>query len=480
MQSSSTESKPKINILEFPKDFQITPEWVEKIDNINLLILSLSNTEQSSLMKSLIETKIKILKSEGNPDPSFAFLGGTEKDTGNTLMKSKNFQEAIMHYTYAAIYNPKESAIYCNRALAYINQSNYNKAILDCTRAIALNPNYIKAYYRRATCYSKLNKYQLALEDLFYLLNTGNGSKEIETEINNTLNAFKNAVGNDNWSKLNKDIQEQLKEAKGKTMEEKEFSWNLSQKKKEAFKQWEETSKKVKGDLDNIIKEKNFVKAETLIKTCFDQCEKFKENFNEKTTERESIVKAMYELNTMKVLIDLQLSKRIKEEEEKNNQGTKPKVTHDRFFKTTILSKDQREKATKIAEKDVKFEDYGGNAYGYERAFNSFKNRIDIFFEFMKYFGGKKISQVYTNSEIPIAVLNGTILALKQNFGEIEKNTELYFDYLQSLPKSKSFGLVKNFIKKADKAEIEKMLLKIAELDPSKKEECENIIKEYK
>ncbi len=92
------------------------------------------------------------------------------------------------------------------------------------------------------------------------------------------------------------------------------------------------------------------------------------------------------------------------------------------------------------------------------------------------------MADIYANSEIPIAVLNGIIQSLKSKFSEIEKenNSELFFDYFNSITKSKSFGLVKNFIKKADKAEIEKILNKISELDNSKKEACDALIKLYK
>ena len=75
-------------------------------------------------------------------------------------MKAQQFPEAIMHYTYSLIYNPKESTTYCNGALAYTRQSNFQKGVYDCTNAIYLNNKYTKAYYRRAICYSNLKKYQ--------------------------------------------------------------------------------------------------------------------------------------------------------------------------------------------------------------------------------------------------------------------------------------------------------------------------------
>ena len=91
------------------------------------------------------------------------------------------------------------------------------------------------------------------------------------------------------------------------------------------------------------------------------------------------------------------------------------------------------------------------------------------------------MAEIYQNSEIPINVLNGIISTLKLKFNDINNNNvDVYFDYLISITKSKSFGLVKNFIKKSDKSEIEKMFNKIAELDISKKEECNQAIQLYK
>mgnify|MGYP003729947825 CR=1 FL=1 len=46
--------------------------------------------------------------------------------------------------------NPKEPALYCNRAAAYNNMNKFKEAIEDCNQALALNSSYAKAYVRRA------------------------------------------------------------------------------------------------------------------------------------------------------------------------------------------------------------------------------------------------------------------------------------------------------------------------------------------
>ena len=43
-----------------------------------------------------------------------------EKIKGNELMKTKEFDEAVNHYTLSIEFNPIEATTYCNRALALI------------------------------------------------------------------------------------------------------------------------------------------------------------------------------------------------------------------------------------------------------------------------------------------------------------------------------------------------------------------------
>jgi len=56
----------------------------------------------------------------------------------------------------------------------------------------------------------------------------------------------------------------------------------------------------------------------------------------------------------------------------------------------------------------------------------------------------------------------------------------MYYDYFNSLTKTKAFGLVKNFIKKNDREIIKENLKKISETDENKKTEIEKLINEYK
>ena len=137
----------------------------------------------------------------------------------------------------------------------------------------------------------------------------------------------------------------------------------------------------------------------------------------------------------------------------------------------------------KIAELEMNFTDFGKSAYGFEKAFNSFKDQEEKFFNFLIYFEGKTIADCYKNSEIPLNCLKGIINVFK-NKNVVDENFNLYFDYFWALTKTKSFGLVKNFIKRDEKEGIRENLRKIGEKEEIKKrynnEEIEKVINEYK
>ena len=481
MQPTQTNDEIKITPA-FPQSFQILPEWIEKTNDLFLLNLATPLVVKIPLMKSLLTTKIEFI-SNPQKHKEFEVMSNTEKETGNSFMKTGNFAEAITHYTYSLIYNPKESATYSNRSLAYIKQSQFQKGIYDCTNAIEINRNYTKAFYRRATCFSNLKKYRMALDDLLYLLNTGNNSQEIEVTIKDIITKFKKDIGNENWNKMAKDIQTQIDLAKQQKADIPE-PWEISNELKNKFNVWETTSQKVKSDLKELLQNQKFIKANEIVKSCYEQCMKFKDEYNDKTQYHLQILQAMSELNSMKIIIDHCIEQETIAKKELEKKKKKANVHHDKFYKTTLLSKEQRDKATKIAEQDIKFDDFANSAYGFERAFNSFKTRDDLFFEFLKFFQGKTIQKVYANSEIPFPVLNGVIqifIKKEELISTDEEIKNLVLEYLESIKTTKGFGLVKNFIKKADKVSLKRILENIKEKSDKQetKDLSDELIKQF-
>ena len=61
-----------------------------------------------------------------------------EKNKGNEFMKSKEFNSAVECYTKSISINDKESATFCNRAMAYLKLKNYGAAIDDSNKALEL------------------------------------------------------------------------------------------------------------------------------------------------------------------------------------------------------------------------------------------------------------------------------------------------------------------------------------------------------
>ena len=106
-----------------------------------------------------------------------------EKIKGNELMKTKEYDEAIKHYTKSIRLDDFEPTTYANRALAYIKNTEYGKGLEDCNRAIDLKNDYIKAYYRRGICYMGIKKFKEGMYDFLYVLNDNPSNSELLNKI---------------------------------------------------------------------------------------------------------------------------------------------------------------------------------------------------------------------------------------------------------------------------------------------------------
>ena len=96
------------NTLKFPTDFEVTPEWIESTNDSLLLQLSLPLVKEKTVLKNLITDKITYVN-EGKRSitSNQLLLSKSEKETGNNFMKSQSLPDAIKHYTYSIISNPK-------------------------------------------------------------------------------------------------------------------------------------------------------------------------------------------------------------------------------------------------------------------------------------------------------------------------------------------------------------------------------------
>ncbi|KAJ6626864.1 hypothetical protein B0H10DRAFT_1996939 [Mycena sp. CBHHK59/15] len=70
------------------------------------------------------------------------------KQTGNTQMSSKQYDQAIESYTQAIAIDPTSPIYYSNRAAAYSSKGDHLSAVGDAEQAITVDPKFIKAYHR--------------------------------------------------------------------------------------------------------------------------------------------------------------------------------------------------------------------------------------------------------------------------------------------------------------------------------------------
>ena len=66
------------------------------------------------------------------------------KELGNTAIRNGNALEAMIHYTHAIKFDPKNHLLYSNRSLAFLKSQQYYFALEDAQQTIKLQPNWPK------------------------------------------------------------------------------------------------------------------------------------------------------------------------------------------------------------------------------------------------------------------------------------------------------------------------------------------------
>lgn len=195
------------------------------------------------------------------------------------------------------------------------------------------------------------------------------------------------------------------------------------------------SGQQVKQKLKELITKNNKTEADEIARNCLKDCQNFIQMFKPNSKYHSEIENSINELSNF---LNSTAEKNIETENKK-------------YYKTKIFSEELRENATKIAETDFKFEDFPKTAYGFEKAFNSFKKRPDVFYSYLKFVGFKNIPEIYKSNEISYNMLSIIIQCLK-NYGiENEENSNITIGYLHSISKTKNFNLLKKFLKKSDK-----------------------------
>ncbi|KAL2111385.1 hypothetical protein VUR80DRAFT_10168 [Thermomyces stellatus] len=87
------------------------------------------------------------------------------KEEGNRHFQAGNYVGAEGCYSKAIIADPKNAALYTNRALARLKLQLYDSVIDDCQRCLELKPGNMKAYYYLSQAQLALRDYDAALQN---------------------------------------------------------------------------------------------------------------------------------------------------------------------------------------------------------------------------------------------------------------------------------------------------------------------------
>lgn len=87
------------------------------------------------------------------------------KERGNAFFKENKYPEAIQEYNEAIKRNPKEHALYSNRAAAYMKMGAYQDAENDCNSCLKIKPDFVKAVSRLAQIFFFRKEYHKALAE---------------------------------------------------------------------------------------------------------------------------------------------------------------------------------------------------------------------------------------------------------------------------------------------------------------------------
>jgi len=127
-----------------------------------------------------------------NPDPTPEAKAQAEalKAEGNKLFAACKFSQARDKYTEAIELDPKNAALFSNRAFCDLKLEEYGSALMDADKAIAVDRGFVKAYYRRGAAHLALGKYRDAIRDFKNVVRMKPSDKDAQAKLKECERAF--------------------------------------------------------------------------------------------------------------------------------------------------------------------------------------------------------------------------------------------------------------------------------------------------
>lgn len=184
------------------------------------------------------------------------------------------------------------------------------------------------------------------------------------------------------------------------------------------FERFQSSGKMVKKRLEKLLSDENYKDAEVLANDSLKDCKAFLQKLDPKSDKCSTLETSIAELSkliddlknkSVEKYICLIFSKPETSSEKTNDSEGK------KYYKTKILSEDVRDTATRIAETDLKFDDFPKSAFGFEKAFNTLKNKSETFFLYLTHLQPENLASIHQSNELTYQALAGILKSINEN-----------------------------------------------------------------
>eukprot|EP00667_Euglena_gracilis_P010520 EG_transcript_10711 len=91
-------------------------------------------------------------------------MAAEHRERGNAYFREGDFDAAVTEYTAALLLQPRDAALWSNRAHAQLQRGRPHLAAADCMGCLQLDPTYLKAHYRLAAALLMMGGTKTAIE----------------------------------------------------------------------------------------------------------------------------------------------------------------------------------------------------------------------------------------------------------------------------------------------------------------------------